>query len=57
MTCKHYTGNKDCPCALWDVIRYCRQATMTEDEIDEANLELPDCYVQDRSNQIMEAEK
>lgn len=48
MPCEYYTGNKKSPCDLWEVVRYCLQATMTEEEIEKANLELPVCYISRR---------
>ncbi|GAH44394.1 unnamed protein product [marine sediment metagenome] len=44
MACTYYTEKEGEPCDLWDVVRFCRQGSMSKEEIEKAGLELPFCY-------------
>ena len=44
MACKYWRENESQCCALWDVVSYCLAGSLKNiEEIEERNIELPDC--------------
>ena len=49
MTCNYWRANKIQCCALWDVVTYCLAGSLGSlKQVEERNLDIPDCWVQER---------